>query len=277
MVDVSPESLTSPSSSFSHWTLSQEREIFAVLCRHLPAICPLDQILLDFLSSRRALLADGTPLSVLLGPVQPIITAMIHPDRAPSTHPVSRVMSEILSTFGHVRLQERLAFMFLMYNTMRVRTTIRIDMPANDCYCSGRFLLRTKAMLGFRRGSGPLQSRSQQDMLRGLTTFPGKISKGRVVLSSSANSQTRPGVRDLLIAHPEKYPFVVFSEMYSHHVTINWPYDPLDSVTSAGPDDSKEVLNPIFEKHIRRLSNWTVSREFESYYPEMSAAIFARD
>ena len=84
-------------------------------------------------------------------------------------------------------------------------------------------------------------------------------------------------MRDLLIADPEKYPFVIFSEMFSHHVTINWPYDPLDSITPTSRDDSEKVLNPIFEKYIRRLRNWTVSSEFESYYPEMSPAIFARD
>lgn len=119
-------------------------------------------------------------------------------------------------------------------------------------------------------------SKSLQNMRRGLITFHG-TGKQRTPMCNVSNMLHRPGVRDLLIAHPDKYPFVIFSEMYSHHVTINWAYDPMDSITSAGALDSGEVLNPIFEKHIRRLRNWTVSNDFKVFYPEMSTAIFERD
>lgn len=37
------------------------------------------------------------------------------------------------------------------------------------------------------------------------------------------------------------------------------------------------VLNPIFEKHVRRLDNWTVSGQFKEYLPEMAAAIRGGD
>ena len=88
----------------------------------------------------------------------------------------------------------------------------------------------------------------------------------------------RPRVRDLLIQHPDQYPFETFSELYSHNVTVNWPYDDMDALRKERTGDSEEmVLNNIFEKHIQRLSNWTVAREFESALPEMVQALSSRD
>lgn len=78
----------------------------------------------------------------------------------------------------------------------------------------------------------------------------------------------------MLIETPEKYPFPVFSELYSQHVTLNWPYDALDTVSHQG---NNVVLNPIFKKHIRKLDNWTVSGHFKEYLPEMAAAACGRD
>lgn len=75
----------------------------------------------------------------------------------------------------------------------------------------------------------------------------------------------------MLIEHPEKYPFSVFSELYSRHVSVNWPFDSMDTIIRT--DDQDVILNPIFEKHIQRLSNWTVTPEFEEYFPEMKPAL----
>ncbi|PYH95283.1 hypothetical protein BO71DRAFT_398192, partial [Aspergillus ellipticus CBS 707.79] len=77
----------------------------------------------------------------------------------------------------------------------------------------------------------------------------------------------------MLIEHPDKYPFPVFSELYSQNVTINWPYDSMDTVSHQG---DSIVFNPIFEKHVRKLDNWTVSGQFRDYLPEMMAAIYGR-
>jgi hypothetical protein len=48
------------------------------------------------------------------------MTAMLFPEVAARAHPVSRVMVEVLRTFDHVKLPEKLAFMYLMHATMRV-------------------------------------------------------------------------------------------------------------------------------------------------------------
>ena len=41
-------------------------------------------------------------------------------------------------------------------------------------------------------------------------------------------------MRDMLILNPEKYPFAFFSELYSQNVTVNWPYDTMDTVSQQG-------------------------------------------
>jgi hypothetical protein len=71
-----------------------------------------------------------------------------------------------------------------------------------------------------------------------------------------------------------KHPFAVFSEVYSRNVSINWPYDKMDCVSTQGDNVQ---LNSIFEKHIRNLNHWTVSKGFQDYLPDMTAAIYGKD
>lgn len=78
----------------------------------------------------------------------------------------------------------------------------------------------------------------------------------------------------MLIEQPDKYPFAVFSELYSQNVTVNWPYDDMDAISTHA--DNVE-LNQIFEKHVRKLSNWAVLAPFQDYLPEMIPAIYGKD
>jgi hypothetical protein len=53
---------------------------------------------------------------------------------------------------------------------------------------------------------------------------------------------------------------------------VNWPYDCEDAVmTSRGGDELE--MSSIFEKHVRRLENWTVSPVFEAHYPELKGFV----
>ena len=81
----------------------------------------------------------------------------------------------------------------------------------------------------------------------------------------------RPGVRDILIENSGQFPFELFSEFYSHNVTVNWQFDDLDAVSSV---DNDTILHSIFEKHILKVSNWTVSEEFKSRFPGMVSAVY---
>jgi len=74
-----------------------------------------------------------------------------------------------------------------------------------------------------------------------------------------------------LIEKPKQYPFVLFSEFYSHHVSVNWSYDLEDIVVET---EEGLVLSTIFEKHIQRLNNWTVSAQFREYFPEWTSDVY---
>ena len=88
-------------------------------------------------------------------------------------------------------------------------------------------------------------------------------------------------MRDMLVEDPEKYPFSEFSPVYSSHVTISWPYTDDDVLVDlAGTDENglgvQTIVNPIFERHVRNLDNWTFAKDFEIIYPEMRATITSR-
>lgn len=76
----------------------------------------------------------------------------------------------------------------------------------------------------------------------------------------------------MLIENPILYRFEVFSEVYSHTISVNWPYD-IDDAFTTDASTGHLVIAPIFEKHVRRLSNWTVSKEFEDCFPDLAKAI----
>lgn len=75
-------------------------------------------------------------------------------------------------------------------------------------------------------------------------------------------------MRDTLIESADKYPYSSFSALYSPNVTVNWPYDPMDTVMEV---PNGMILNPIFEKHIRRLENWKVYGPFVDHLPGLAA------
>ncbi|KAL1619753.1 hypothetical protein SLS56_009954 [Neofusicoccum ribis] len=118
------------------------------------------------------------------------------------------------------------------------------------------------------------EPRLRYPMPRGLTTYRGtsRPAPTYVTDSHAPSIASRPRVRDMLIEHPDKYPFAVFSDVYSQSVTVNWPYNSADALSQ---DES--ALNTIFDKHIRKLSNWTMSPTFRDFYPELAAAVWSHD
>lgn len=57
----------------------------------------------------------------VVGPFKPYFQAILNPQTSVSVHATSRVLAEVLSTFSHVELAEKMAFMSVMFLTMRVR------------------------------------------------------------------------------------------------------------------------------------------------------------
>ncbi|KAH6663989.1 hypothetical protein F5X68DRAFT_265954 [Plectosphaerella plurivora] len=212
--------------------------VHAALPNHLPPTCPLDHILLGFLRFHSNATSREAAKD-LAGPAQVSLKLYLHPELTENVNPISRLMNEVLSTFSHVRAPEKISFMYLMHRTMRWQI-----FPTETTF---------------------------SDLPRWLRPTATQIT---VPHAAWIDNIPWPSVRDMLIENPEKYPFPLFSSVYSQCVTVNWPYDATDAITEAGDDF---VPNKIFEKHIQRLGNWTVSRDFEEHYPEMVQRVYSRD
>jgi hypothetical protein len=96
------------------------RHVHTVLPAHVAPTCPLDQILIGFFNSHRDMLSKGAPLDNVIGPPRASVKILIHPERATSVPLVSKVMSEVMSTYPYVGKPEQLALFYLMHQTMRV-------------------------------------------------------------------------------------------------------------------------------------------------------------
>lgn len=64
--------------------------------------CPLDGLLLDFLSERRQRAIEGMPHRELVGPAYPSVVSLLKPQRSLTSHPLSKVFTDMLSTFPDI-------------------------------------------------------------------------------------------------------------------------------------------------------------------------------
>lgn len=111
----------SATSSGMHGPSSSTRAIVSrVLPAHSMPTCPLDHILADFRQSRCHQLSQGFPFDRVVGPSTTIVTALFDHEHATDGPPLSVMLAEVLSTFPHPKRTEKLAFFYLMYQTMRV-------------------------------------------------------------------------------------------------------------------------------------------------------------
>ncbi|KFZ03729.1 hypothetical protein V502_10712 [Pseudogymnoascus sp. VKM F-4520 (FW-2644)] len=235
---TAPTNSTVPPFAWAQPEANEKITMSTILPKHMEATCPLDQILLDFLTSRRLLAAQGTPASVLVGPLKPSITGLVNPSFKSSAHAAIRVMADVVSTFKDTKLQEQLGFFYIMYSTMRWQIA-----PTDETFESLPLWLRP-------------------------TVF-------QVVVPHAAwiDNIPWPRIRDLLIQNPTKYTFRDFSELYANNVNLNWPFDAADAVMPKTDGSDELVMNPLFEKHIRKLECWSVSEPFKERFPEFAAAI----
>ena len=61
--------------------------------------CPLDGLLLDFLAERRQRAIEGMPNRELIGPAYPSVVSLLKPQRSLTSHPLSKMFTDMLSTF----------------------------------------------------------------------------------------------------------------------------------------------------------------------------------
>ena len=77
--------------------------------------------------------------------------------------------------------------------------------------------------------------------------------------------------------NPRDYLFDNFFIPFTGTLSLNWPYEPTDALLNSGSgnggsglgfsEEGELLINPVFERHLRRLENWSLGPQFASAFP----------
>jgi hypothetical protein len=216
--------------------ISDELELppapWTVLTKLGPPTCPLDRILLDFLRSRQNESVGAG--NVANPPSYPSVSSLLNPSGYGPADPLSQMMTDIISKFPHIsELPNRAAVLMCMFSLMRWQIH-----PTQENY---------ERMPEFLRPT-PIQI---------YTSHPAWV-----------DHIPWPRIREKVIANPHHYPFDNWFLPFTSGLSVNWPYDPVDCLLSTSEKD-EPVMNPVFDRHLRRLENWSLGPLFAETYPEL--------
>ncbi|KAK3293402.1 uncharacterized protein B0H64DRAFT_327048, partial [Chaetomium fimeti] len=209
---------------------------YNIVPRNCAPTCPLDALLLDFLSERRQRAAEGLSQSEILGPRYPSVSSLLNPAVSAYSHPLSKVFTDILARFPDLAtLPERVAVLYVMFLLMRWQVS-----PTEENY------LRLPPW--FRPG-------------------PGQTAKDH---PAWYDHLPFPEMRERLVCiyQDGPFPFDHFFIPFTSTLSLNWPYEDT-LVLLASPTSEELMINPVFEQHICMLENWTLGPAFERAFPAL--------
>jgi hypothetical protein len=202
--------------------------------RNGPPTCPLDSLLLDFLHERQQQASEGVSTPKLVGPAYPSVSSLLNPARGVNSHPLSKVFTDILTTFPDLStLPEKVAVLYIMFLIMRWQIA-----PTQENY---------------DRLPDWVTPRPSQLF----TPHPAWV-----------DHLPWPKMRDRLVRDysPRDYLFDNFFVPFTSTLSLNWPYEPTDTLLSS-PESDELMINPVFERHLRRLENWSLGPAFSKAFP----------
>jgi len=77
-------------------------------------------------------------------------------------------------------------------------------------------------------------------------------------------------MRDKLVREYHNYQFDHFFIPFTTTLSLNWPYEDTDTLLSVKGDAGNGedlTINPVFERHLRRLENWSLGPAFAQALP----------
>ncbi|KIW45097.1 hypothetical protein, variant [Exophiala oligosperma] len=209
---------------------SQIQTPWTTLPKNVAPTCPLDGLLLNFLQARQR---DNSSPDAVLNP-HPSVTSLLNPSGDHRVDPVSQLMADIISKFPNIsELPERVGTLFLMFILMRWEIN-----PTQENY---------EQMPEWMRPI-PVQL---------FTPHPAWI-----------DHLPWPRMRERLVMNYHDYPFENWFIPFTCDLNVNWPYDDVDCLLSTS-EKAEPVMNPVFERHIRRLENWSVGSNFAAAFPSL--------
>ena len=203
--------------------------------------CPLDGLLRDFVADRRQRSAEGMSNADLIGPAYPSFHCLFRPELGRFTHELSRFFTDILATFPDLSTPpEQVAVLYIMFLIMRWHIS-----PNQANYDRLPDWVR------------PSTSQLHDPHPPWIDHLPW------------------PCLRDKLILYYHRFPFDLFFMLFTTTLSLNWPYEPMD-VLVAIPNSEEFSINPIFERHLRDLSNWSLGPAFAKAHPDLAETVRIR-
>ncbi|KAK0635073.1 hypothetical protein B0T17DRAFT_483130 [Bombardia bombarda] len=213
-------------------------DMWAMLPKYCEPTCPLDNVLLDFLAERRQRAAEGMGVQEIIGPRYPSVSSLLNPAVSRWAHPLSRVFTDILATFPHLaKLPERVAVLYCMFLFMRWLLS-----PTPENY----------ARLPAHLRPGPLQLTKPHPAWFDYMPFP----QQREHIIRNYNVTTNFTVDNFFIP-------------FTSTISVNWPYQDTDTLLQS-PVGDELMINPVFERHIFRIENWTVGDDYVRTFPDQA-------
>jgi len=234
----SPDSRSSYPAISSFPEQAQAQSPWSALPKNCEPTCPLDNILLNFISTQRREIAENggaadTAVS-LAAPAYPSVASLLNPTGGHRVDRLSQLMTDVIDKFPNIaNLPERVATLFFMFSLTRWMIN-----PTQENY---------------------------ERIPEFFTPRPSQILAPH---PPWIDHVPFPRMRDKLVATYKEHPFELFFMPFTVGLSVNWPYDPTDCLISTS-DKEDPIINPVFERHIRRLENWSVSPLLMENFPDL--------
>lgn len=235
----SPRQIPAPSSDGSSSTPREQISAarYSAPIRNCSPTCPLDSLLLDFLSERRQRAAEGLPVQEVIGPRYPSVSSLLNPSNSAYSHPLSKVFTDILSTFPDIStLPERVAVLYIMFLLMRWQIE-----PTRENYER------------LPEWMVPLSAQIYVPHPAWIDHIPFPLMREKLVHESKGTT----------------YQFDNFFVPFTTTLTLSWPYEETDTLLQS-PDGDELMINPVFERHMRNLDNWKLGDAFAKALPGLA-------
>jgi hypothetical protein len=224
---MSPQQQPTDTNGTAYW---------AIPVKNCPPTCPLDSLLLDFLYERKQRVLSGISAQEVVGPRYPSVSSLLNPANSAYSHPLSKVFTDILSTFPDIStLPEKAAVLYIMFLVMRWQIS-----PTQENY---------ERLPEWMR---PCQAQMRNPHPAWVDHIPFVRMRERIAQNYSI----------------EQYPFDNFFIPFTTTLRVNWPYEETDILLES-PDGEELMINPVFERHLRNADNWSLGEPILKAFPSL--------
>lgn len=236
----------------AYHTIARGQHVWSTLPPHLAATCLLDEVVINLLQSRRPLESSGgnaqefqrrtfPSVQSLLNPALSLASSLAEAEAeaasssspmtasSPAASTIGPVTNTIVNKIIHVMtvptLPEQIAILYVMSAVVRWLIS-----PTESNYDSMPEWLR------------PTPSQLVEPHPPWIDLFVWPRGRERLCRQPRLHSQ-----------------HALMSRLCNETISINWPHHPSDMILQT--NGTEYVLNPIFDRHIKNIENWTVGKK----------------